>query len=441
MQNNPRPSQAQRPTVRPQQNGYVQNPRPAVRPQQAAGRPVNNNVRTAQTPARPQVRQPVRQAPAAGSRPAYVQRQQMPAASRRPAPSTAKGETFTGRRDMKPLMYAGAFAAAIILVGCLMQYVLYPNGYFPGGGAERAETVAEIASSRGVRINEVMTSNKTALSDDKGAYPDWIELMNYSSSAVDISGWALLDKASRSTYFTFPEYVLDAGETVIVYASGRLSNEAEAAFHAPFRLSSAGDTLMLSDAHSTVVESINIPSLGANQAYAQRDGGWIITGEYTPGLENTSLNYAALTSTQPVAGSTLIITEVVADNASVKAPDGMLYDWIEIRNTGSAAVNLGGYALSDSPSAPSQWKFPSVVIEPGQCLVVYASGLNRQDDDGTLHTSFGLRAEGESVLLYGPTGQVLDYVEFDNLKTDQAVIRQSDGSYTISGAVSPGQAN
>lgn len=322
-----------------------------------------------------------------------------------------------------------------------MQYVIYPNGYFPAVSAKSTTAVAEISSSRGVRINEVMTSNKTALSDDTGAYPDWIELMNVSSSTVDISGWALLDKTSRTTYFVFPEYALEPGETVIVFASGHLANENGAAFHAPFRLSSSGDTLMLSDAHSTVVESINIPALGANQSYARSENGWIITSEYTPGLDNTSLNYAALTSTQPVAESKLVISEIMADNASFKAPDGNLYDWIEIQNIGSEAIDLNGYALSDSPSVPSRWKFPAVTIQPGQCLVVYASGQNRQDDDGTLHAGFGLRAEGESVLLYNPAGQVLDYVEFDNLKTDQSVMRQSDGSYVISDAPSPGQAN
>ncbi len=322
-----------------------------------------------------------------------------------------------------------------------MQYVVYPNGYFPAETAKAVTTVAEISSSRGVRINEVMTSNKTALSDSDGNYPDWIELLNASNEPVDITGWALLDKASRSTYFTFPEYQLNPGETALVYASGHLANENGADFHAPFRLSSSGDTLMLSDAHSTVVESINIPALGANQSYARMDNGWQITSEYTPGLENTLINYAALTSTQPISGSTLLITEVMADNASYQAADGGLYDWIEIQNFGSSPVNLRGYGLSDSPAKPARWKFPEITLQPGQCLVIYASKLDQQAADGALHTNFGLRAEGESVLLYNQAGQVLDYVEYDNLKTDQSLQRQSDGSYITSGTPTPGQAN
>ena len=360
----------------------------------------------------------------------------------RAAQPRSNAPAFTGRRDNTPLIIAAIAIALILGVGCLMQYVIYPNGYFPSDTVRAVTAVAEIASTRGVRINEVMTSNKTALSDEEGAYPDWIELMNASNNTVDISGWALLDKASRTTYFTFPAYQLDPGETVVVFASGHIQNENGSAFHAPFRLSSAGDTLMLSDENSTVVESTNIPALGANQSYARNEnGGWSITSEYTPGLENTSLNFARLTSTQPIAGSTLVITEIMADNASYPASDGGLYDWIEVTNIGSSSVNLGGHGLSDSADQPSRWKFPALTLDAGRSIIVYASGLTSENNDGMLHANFRLRAEGESVLLYNPSGQVLDYVEFDNLKADQSLKRQSDGSYSTSGTPSPGQAN
>ncbi len=347
---------------------------------------------------------------------------------------------FETSRDMIPTWITLAAIVLIFGIGCLLQYVIYPDGYFPSASANDTAVVAEFSSSRGVRINEVMTSNKTALSDSEGAYPDWIELTNTTNNAIDITGWALLDKASRSTYFVFPEYGLEAGESVIVFASGHLKNENGADFHAPFRLGSAGDTLMLSDAHGVVVESINIPALGANQSYAQMNGKWTITSEYTPGLENTRLNYAALTSTQPAMDGTLIISEVMADNVSYPAADGMFYDWIEIQNVGSTAVDLNGYSLSDNAAKPSQWKFPAVTLQPNQCIVVYASGLN-STDNGVLHTNFGLRAEGESILLYSKNGQVLDHIEYDNLKADQSLKRQSDGSYSTSGVPSPGQAN
>ncbi len=458
MQRNPQTPQTQRPAARPQQAYSSSGARPVRPPYEAAAsaRPVNRppQQRPARAPQAP-LRQPVQSAQRPVQRQVSVQRPQAPA---RPAVQAAQRRTsapvpqqrrpvqqapsvpFRGRQDTRTMIITAIAAGIVLLAGCLMQFVVYPMGYFPEHTASAVTTVAEISSSRGVRINEVMTSNKTAMSDASGAYPDWIELINASNGAVDITGWALLDKASRSTYFVFPDYQLDPGETVVVFASGKLADENGADFQAPFRMSSAGDTLMLSDAHGTVVESINIPALGANQSYAQMNGGWQVTSEYTPGMENTALNYAALTSTQPVAGSALVISEIMADNASYPSAGGALYDFIEVQNIGSNPVDLNGYALSDSPDKPSQWKFPSVTLQPGQCALVYATGLE-QTNGSELHASFGLRAEGESVLLYSPTGQVLDYVEYDNLKKDQSIRRQSDGSYITSGSASPGQAN
>ena len=351
-------------------------------------------------------------------------------------------------RSGRALPYGMVKLLVICLVAAIVGFglqAIWPNG-FPvkakqAGNAAAVTTITEIHSKGPLRINELMTSNRNCLSIADGSSPDWIEIANISGNAVDIGGYQLSKSANSTTDFTFPQIWLQPDECVLVYCDSRLRETPGEDFHAPFRLSSAGDTLMLSDENSTVVESINIPALGANQSYARNSsGGWSITSEYTPGLENTSLNFARITSTQPIAGSTLVITEIMADNASYPAADGGLYDWIEITNIGTSSVNLGGYGLSDSTDQPSRWKFPAVTLEAGRSIVVYASSLT-SEDSGTLHANFGLRAEGEGVLLYNPSGQVMDYVEFDNLKTDQSLKRQPDGSYSTSGTPSPGQAN
>lgn len=323
-----------------------------------------------------------------------------------------------------------------------MQYVLYLDGWLGKQTARAKESVTEIVSSRGVILSEVMTSNKTALSDESNAYPDWIELSNSGKKAVDVSGWMLTDKLSRTSGFTFPEGTTIApGEYLIVYASGRLQNETGKNFHAPFKLSSAGDSVILCDESGTVVESINLPAMSADQSFARRDGNvWELTNEYTPGMENTSLAYAMLTTLEPVDNSPLVINEVMASNAScAPAQDGQFYDWIELYNGSAEAIDLTGYGLSDSADKPSRWRFPSVTIEPGGYLLVYASGLDTSGE-GEYHTNFRLRAEGESVLLYNEKGQLLDHVTYDNLKADQSYAREGDG-FRLSSSPTPGRAN
>ena len=342
----------------------------------------------------------------------------------------------------KPSLLPPLIALAVFLgLGILLQFVLMPGGWVFAEKPRATQAVAEIQSIRGVRINEVMTANKAACYDENGACPDWIELYNASSSPVDITGWVLTDKTTRSIRFTFPEYVMESGAYAIVFADGFLHNGVQDTWHAPFRLSSMGDTLMLFDANGTVVESMNIPALDTDQSYAFMNGSWTVTGEYTPMMENNTVNYAMLTSTRVAQNSDIIITEVMASNKSFPSPSGIACDWIEITNRGTEEIDLSGWGLSDKATKPSRWRFPQMTIKPGEYLVIYASGLDKNLDSGEMHTGFSLAAEGEDVLLYAPSRQIMDAVTYENMKTDKSWKRQADGGWTMSNSPTPGSGN
>lgn len=55
---------------------------------------------------------------------------------------------------------------------------------------------------------------------------------------------------------------------------------------------------------------------------------------------------------------------------------GETEDWIEIYNAGSQVQSLLGYGLSDDPSLPMKWLFPSISLQPGSHLLLFASGRN-----------------------------------------------------------------
>ena len=360
---------------------------------------------------------------------------------RAPASPVRSFDTAPLTRRPSPVKPLCVLAAALVL-GILLQFVLMPGGWIMAEKAKATEAVAEIASTRGVRINEIMTANKNACFDETGACPDWIELCNVSNAPVDISGWILTDKSSRTVRFSFPEYVLQPNEYVIVFASGQLKHDVGDTFHAPFKLSSLGDTLLLFDENGTIVESVNIPELNEDCVYARAaDGHWTVTNEYTPMMENTSLNYAQLTTTQVLQGSDVIISEIMASNASYRSASGGLYDWIELYNRGSSAVSLSGYGLSDKATKPSRWRLPDITLQPGEYAVVYASGLDRVMDGGEMHANFSLAAEGETVYLYNASRQIVDAVTYDNLKTDQSYKLQPDGTWMTSTSPTPGSAN
>ena len=147
-----------------------------------------------------------------------------------------------------------------------------------------------------------------------------------------------------------------------------------------------------------------------------------------------------------VGGATLPvrISEVVAENQySLNDGYGEASDWIELRNTGDAPVNLAGYGLSDNPALPMKWVFPSTNLAPHSTLVVFASGRDTPlDPAGNLHASFRLDSAGGSVVLTAPDGtNTVDSLPgYPALDTDLAYGRDLEGHWTLM-EPTPGRVN
>ncbi|KAL4445750.1 hypothetical protein ABPG77_008949 [Micractinium sp. CCAP 211/92] len=157
-----------------------------------------------------------------------------------------------------------------------------------------------------------------------------------------------------------------------------------------------------------------------------------------------------------VSSGAVLISELMTENkATIKDEDGSTPDWIELHNTGSSAVSLAGYQLVDSPtpSSADSWTFPSgVSLAPGQYLLVFASGKNRNNPSSPLHTSFKLSSLDGYVALLNPSGSTVSGVQFPDLPTDisfgtigsaGAVTAQASGApqYAILASPTPGRDN
>ena len=94
-------------------------------------------------------------------------------------------------------------------------------------------------------------------------------------------------------------------------------------------------------------------------------------------------------------------------------------DWIELKNTTGAAVNLAGYYLSDDPGKPFKWPFPADASIPADgYFLVWADGHDaipgqsrprgywpwRNFTTEGYHTNFSLSSDGESVVLTKANG-------------------------------------
>lgn len=271
-----------------------------------------------------------------------------------------------------------------------------------------------------LRISEVMASNRAAFPDEKGAYPDWVEITNTGEELVSLAGVGLSDRGDR-VLFLFPNITLAPGKNVIVFCDDMNQNKAGASLHARFKISSLGETIYLYDPSGIVIDACEVPALMADTSYALSGKEWIITEQFTPGYPNSAEGYAAFRAEAVKAGHALVINEICASNrTTLKDEDGEYSDWIELYNGGSAPIRLSDYALSDDEGTLVKWRFPQgAVIQPGEYYLVFASGKNRAGGDGLHpHTNFKLAAEGEAVILSDILSQQIDRTAYDNLGKD-----------------------
>ncbi len=105
----------------------------------------------------------------------------------------------------------------------------------------------------------------------------------------------------------------------------------------------------------------------------------------------------------------IIINEFLATNATgLQDEDGEFSDWIELYNPGNTTINLQGWRLTDSKNKLDKWIFPSISIDAGKYLVVFASGKDRNNPANNLHTNFSLSKDGEYLGVVEPNGTVSD---------------------------------
>ena len=123
----------------------------------------------------------------------------------------------------------------------------------------------------------------------------------------------------------------------------------------------------------------------------------------------------------------LIINELMQSNIDCVMDDINEFpdSWVELYNSGTTAVNLNSFSISDENDPKTAWTLPSKTINPGAHILVYCD----KEEIG-FHTPFRLESgKGGAVYLFS-NGTLIDQVE--GLKKQPAPNiaygRQTDGS-------------
>ena len=129
-----------------------------------------------------------------------------------------------------------------------------------------------------VKINEIYSRGTTT-------DPDWIEIYNASSVAVNITGYKIYDVGGQSGTKAKKEF--PAG--TIIPAKGYYVIVTDGTGTSDFGLSSAGEEVWLEDAAGKVIDDVTFLAMDVTQTYARVPDGsatWQLTSNMTRGASN-----------------------------------------------------------------------------------------------------------------------------------------------------------
>ena len=170
----------------------------------------------------------------------------------------------------------GIFSSQFLFQGRDVDYYIYAENdsagaFLPQRAAYEYYTVQGELSPGDLVINEFMALNASVVADAAGGFDDWIEVFNTTQNELSLGGLYLSDDVTNLSKWPLPNMALPAGGYFIIWAD---SEEAQGANHANFKLSSAGESLFISDAHQMIMDSVSFPEQVENISYARLPNGF-----------------------------------------------------------------------------------------------------------------------------------------------------------------------
>lgn len=155
-------------------------------------------------------------------------------------------------------------------------------------------TFAFSTHAQGVVINEILEANTTINVDEDGTHQDWVELFNNGASAVNLAGYGLSDDSALPYKWVFPNVTLDPGAYLLIWCSDKNRTDPSQPLHTNFKLSSAGDTVILTNTSGITVDSVPATASLQNISYGRLPNGtgpFKFFAEVTPAAANSTTGY------------------------------------------------------------------------------------------------------------------------------------------------------
>ncbi len=268
---------------------------------------------------------------------------------------------------------------------------------------------------------------------------EFVELVNISSTQLDLSGASLSDAISER--IVIPDgVILEPNQPLVIFGGGNPNLEGITTLTASrLNLNNTGDTITIIAADGTLLASMSYGPEGGQDQSLVREIDADATSEFvlhttvastpaSPGTRSDGSDFIPQPQTPQ-----LLINEVLADppagydannDGEANTRDD---EFVELINAGPEALDLSGATLSDSISI--RITIPDgLVLEPNQPLVIFGGGIPNLPGITTLSASrLSLNNSGDTITVLAADGTMLASMSYGpEGDQDQSLVREID---------------
>ena len=207
--------------------------------------------------------------------------------------------------------------------------------------------LSQSITSQSIVINEVVASNSNINQDEDGSYQDWVELRNNGATSINLTDFGLTDDATMPFKWTFPNVSIGAGQYLLVWCSDKDRADAGQPLHTNFKLSSAGETLTLTNASGVTLNTVTTPAMLQNISYGRipnGTGAFMFFNVVTPEAANGSVAYTEALSPPTFSQDSGILTTGFNLSLSTTVPGATILYTLD--GSEPQFSNLGGTTYS-----------------------------------------------------------------------------------------------
>jgi hypothetical protein len=276
-------------------------------------------------------------------------------------------------------------------------------------------------SSVQVSISEVCYNHDASINSG-----DWIELHNYSSSPINVSGWSLYDPFNAHNICIIKAPAIPAGGYLVVCENLTLFSSiyplvSNKTGPLCFKLDNDAQTIQLKNTAGQIVRSFKYDDdapwpvcpddCGRTLCLTSDAANPALPASWVQGCINGSPG-----ATTPATCVEQVMINEINYNSSPTANSG---DWVELYNKTNAAITLSGWKITDgSPTGIFTFASGTTIPALGY-LVVYADlGLfnaNHPTVSNKVGTMpFNLNNDGGKIKLLNASGKLVQAIKYDD---------------------------